>query len=770
VALTARQSSLLRFVLLFTLVAALVFRASRPPSAASANAPATEFSADRAMRHVKVIAERPHPIGSADAARVRAYVIAELAVLHIPTEVQEATGVGTRYQVAGRVHNVIARLPGTTPGGPAVFLMAHTDGVPAGPAASDDGSGTAVLLETLRALRAGKPLAHDVIALFTDGEEAGLLGAAAFVREHRWAKDVAATLNFEARGTTGRAYMFETGPGNLDIVRALRAAPDVSATSLMVTVYRTLPNDTDLSEMALLGKPALNFAYADGVERYHTTRDNVAELNTGSIQHEGAQALAVTRILANGTLPRPVTGDAVFFDFPVFGVVLYPEGAALPLAILSAVLVVITLVVLRRRERRWLRDPILGILATVIAMALGGGVAYLAGLGITRMHNALGGTPGFSSVYAIAIALLALTTTAACWALVRRWGSAAGILAGTLVVWLMLTLLVTWKAPGASFLFLWPLLFATIAALLPRRADAITSISPWVSTFVATALLVPITYSIGLVLLGLTTGGGVVMGVLIPLLALLIAPTFDSIVGARRWRATLSVLAATVVFFVVGAATVRNTIDHPVPSLLVYAADADANDAWLVTPEALAKPGSWSASALGPTSMLMMAKGKPATGTPPRWLARLFGRDLPTVVRSVPRIPLVAPTVTVTADSTTVAGRRLSLHIVSAPGTQEIAMRADSGVVLTAAVDGRIVDTARYRRKTPQWVLSYAAPPDSGFTLELTMPSGAKPALELTAQSAGIAPLPGVVIPPRPANVVPAQTGDVTMIYKRFTF
>jgi Zn-dependent M28 family amino/carboxypeptidase len=91
-----------------------------------------------------------------------------------------------------------------------VLLVAHYDGVGAGPAASDDGAGSAALLETMRALRARKqPLAHDIMVLFTDGEEAGLLGAAAFVREHPWAKDVAVILNFEARGTSGRSFMFE---------------------------------------------------------------------------------------------------------------------------------------------------------------------------------------------------------------------------------------------------------------------------------------------------------------------------------------------------------------------------------------------------------------------------------------------------------------------------------------------------------------------------------------------------------------------------------
>jgi hypothetical protein len=766
----ARLTPLIRLLILFALVAALVVRASRPPGAVPASAPETAFSAERAMRHVKEIAQRPHPIGSPDAARVRAYVLAQLTALGVPTEVQDATGVGTRYQVAGRVHNLVARLGGTKRGGPAVLLMAHTDGVPAGPAASDDGSGTATLLETLRALRAGPPLEHDVIAVFTDGEEAGLLGAAAFVREHRFAKDVAATLNFDARGTTGRAFMFETGPGDLDIVRFYRGAPNVNGTSLMVTVYRTLPNDTDLSEVAILGRPALNFAFADGVERYHTTQDNIAQINPGSIQHEGGQALAITRALANGPLPRPVTGDAVFFDFPVLGLVLYPEGAAIPLAVLSAILVVIAVIAVRRREGHWIRDLILGALATVIAIALSGGAAYLAGVMMTRVHASLGGTPAFSGVYALAITLLALTLAAACWSLVRRWGSAAGTHVGALIVWAILTLYVSWKAPGASFFLLWPLVAASIASLLEQRRDWAAAASLWIATIIALCLLVPIIHSIGVVLLGLTGGGGVVMGVLIPLLVLLLAPQFEAIVGARRWRTTLGVLAATILLFVVGAITVRNTADHPVPSVLVYAADADAGDAWLVEPASLEKRSAWSASALGASPQFMTPGEHLASSGPPPWLTDVFGAEMRVAVHGAPRIPLTAPVATVIADSTTAAGRRLSLRIVTAPGTLNVDMRAVSGAVLAASIDGRAIDTTRYRHKTPRWTLSYVAPADTGFTLGLTMPRGGKVTLEIGAQSAGLPSLTGVTIPPRPENVVPVQSGDQTDVYRRVSF
>ncbi len=60
------------------------------------------------------------------------------------------------------------------------------------------------------AVRAGPPLKTDVIFLFTDGEEEGMLGASAFVAEHSWARDVRVAANFEARGNAGESELFET--------------------------------------------------------------------------------------------------------------------------------------------------------------------------------------------------------------------------------------------------------------------------------------------------------------------------------------------------------------------------------------------------------------------------------------------------------------------------------------------------------------------------------------------------------------------------------
>ena len=163
-----------------------------PP--AGLDAPAGEFSAARAQEHLRAVAMEPHPIGTKANHAVRDYLLTELREMGLEAQLQKATvlrsrGAGQRL-VGGTVENVLARLPGSSPSAAkhqAVLLTSHYDSVPWSPGAGDDGSGVAAMLETLRALTAGPPLGHDVLFLFSDGEEVGLLGAQAFVDQHPWA-------------------------------------------------------------------------------------------------------------------------------------------------------------------------------------------------------------------------------------------------------------------------------------------------------------------------------------------------------------------------------------------------------------------------------------------------------------------------------------------------------------------------------------------------------------------------------------------------------
>ena len=617
-----------------------------------------------------------------------------------------------------------------------------------------------------------------MILLFTDGEEAGLLGAAAFVREHPWAKDVGVTLNFEARGTTGRAFMFETGAGNLDVARVLREVPDVSATSLSVTVYRTLPNDTDLSELHALERPALNFAFANGVERYHTTRDNAAHLDPGSVQHEGTQALTLARLFGDGPLPRPRTGDAIFFDMPFVGLVVYPETWAVPLAIATAILVIGVLASLRGYGGRPVRGVVLGVVGTLGATVVGGVVAIAAGMALLAFHGAIrgGGAPAWRGIYSSAVGLLTFSIAGGSWALVRRWAGTREAHAGALVVWTLLSLFVAFVLPGVSFLLVWPLAFTSIASIVRARgaASGAASIALWATTLVSAAIVVPIAFDIGVVLLGVVGAGGVAVALLVALVSWLLAPHYDTLAASAQWVPWLTAAALALALFVIGAATVRFDEEHPAPSLLVYALDADSPNAWLSTPAPLARAESWGALALGSAARLVRRTGDQHAGSasavqaPPEWLARVLGREIPTLAARVPRVPRGAPELTVLADSSIGSTRHLTFRIKTAPGTLSVGIRSVGAPVVSASVNGRMIDTSRFRTRVVPWALSYTAPPDSsGLTIALVMPSTGNAAFEVAAWSAGLPELTGIHIPPRPGYVVPVQTGNGTVVFRR---
>ena len=94
--------------------------------------------------------------------------------------------------------------------------------------------------------RAAPP--HPIILLVTDGEEAGLLGALLFVREHPLAKHVSAAVNMDSRGVSGASLMFETGTANISLMHLYAAAARRPVTnSLFYVVYKALPNDTDFT-------------------------------------------------------------------------------------------------------------------------------------------------------------------------------------------------------------------------------------------------------------------------------------------------------------------------------------------------------------------------------------------------------------------------------------------------------------------------------------------------------------------------------------------
>ena len=445
-----------------------VFGQSRP-DALGLDAPLTQFSAARADAVLgRVLGDQaPHPSGSAAAQAVRGRILGELAAMGVQARTQ--TGMSCYSQKrwdnipCGTVTNIIA---GVSPGaGKQILLMAHSDSVAAGPGAGDDGAGVAILLETIRALKARGiegGATHPVIAVFTDGEEAGMVGASLYLRDPLRRAKVGAVINVEARGNQGPSYLFQTSAGNGKLIGLYAARVKQYATSSLYSeIYKIMPNDTDLTPMLATGAPAYNFAFVGNVAHYHTPLDRRENIDPRSLQQQGDAALELAEALAHAD-PESLNGfDAIYLDVLGRWLPRFPVGWALLLSI-AAFAAIALAGFLTRRGRRTLPPPLLPALLSPVLLVVGClGIGYLLhGLAAWISGHA---DPSFAhpvwlrlslafGVFAMALLAARGAAAIACW----LWFAALAIACALL-------------APGLTPYFLFPALVAVPLLLVTVR-------------------------------------------------------------------------------------------------------------------------------------------------------------------------------------------------------------------------------------------------------------------------------------------------------------
>ncbi|MGI9381860.1 MAG: M20/M25/M40 family metallo-hydrolase [Methyloligellaceae bacterium] len=512
-----RLLSLLGVFLVLVVAPLLAILALTPPAPVPATADKAVFSAERAMRHVEAIAQAPRPVGSAAHIQARRHLIAELTHLGLTPEIQSAPIGPAGGAAERRLYNVMVRLRGAKSSG-AVLLMAHYDSVSFGPGASDDGAAVAALLEALRALTAGEPLRNDIIVLFTDAEEAlllagtktTLLGAKAFAASHPWMADVALVLNFEARGSSGPAIMFETSRASHALIAELaRALPRPVASSLAPTIYDLLPNDTDFTVFKQAGKPGFNFAFIDGYGAYHTKHDTIANLDRRSLQHHGSTALALARHFGGldlRGLGEGAEAGAVYFDLLGRVLVHYPVAWAQGFAVATLLAFVGVFVVGLRRGRLGLRGVVLGTVYVIGSTLLLAVAVWL----MLRGLAAVWGPPIFQSLLTtgpspkeIWVVMGLWTLTAAVFISVTAWKpwrlKVADLAAAAVFVLILTLVAIGFLLPGASYLLQWPAAFA-LASLIWTAGGILWLVLPAVPVVLIAA---PALYLMFLALLGM---------------------------------------------------------------------------------------------------------------------------------------------------------------------------------------------------------------------------------------------------------------------------
>ncbi len=762
---------------LLILATALAAWSGTPPAAVGGNAPATAFSATRAMATVRLVSQAPHPIGSPQAAAVRAGLTARLRAMGLV--VRPLAGVGAAVSVrgrggsarAGRIETLVATLPGADPALPAMAIMAHTDSVPDSFGAADDGAGLAVALETARAVAAGPKPVRDVLLILTDGEEAGLLGARAFFAEPGRAARVGAIVNIDARGTSGLGAMFETGPGSGGLVTLYRArATHRFAHSAATFLYRRLPNSTDLTAAAGHDVPALNFAFLDGEFDYHTPRDRPASLDPRTLQSLGDQVLPVVRAVADRAALPPRGEDGVFGDAPAIVAIRYPAWVGWPLLALAAALAGwgvrgaspggsaraaaamawagLAAALLagigygltgvggdwgehhRIMARFGRYEAALGLAALACVLAAG---AALRGGGMRRLLALaclagglvavlLGRAPGATAIVAAGAALLAAVAFA---------GPSRGreMRAGALGLGLVVAVFLQLAAPPLTPLVLWPTLAAAIMAAVARARPE----DRWIGAAVA---LPPLAYTLAfghavLLALGVPTPEAVALFATVGFL--LVAP----LVGRAGWPAGGAAIVAGVLLlsFRWAPATER----HPILSQLWGIVDADGRN-WRVS--ALERPGGWTRAALGGGGAIGRAT-MPVVDADPLWRAPARTATLP------------HPTIALARD-----GAATTLTVTPASGGRELRLllRIDRPLA-AASVAG--VALPRFAAAAGEWRLRWHSAGEP-----VTLRFRASPGTRLTVEAAEVTEH-RLALPPRPADVAPWLGSDRIIVLAR---
>ncbi len=559
------------------------------------------FSTSRALTHIKSLTSAPHFAGNDAHKKAQQYLINALKNLGTSPKIQKGIAVGKTGTVS-HVENIIARIKGSGDG-KALLLVAHYDSNPhASYGASDDASGIATILESVRAFLHTTPIPkNDLIILFSDGEEFGLHGAQLFVDEHPWIKDIGLALNFEARGSGGPSFMLvETTTKNSQLIKEFSKAdvPYPVTNSLAYSIYKLMPNDTDLTIFRKQGKiNGLNFAFIDDHYDYHTANDTWERLDLNTLKHQGSYLMTLLPHFATIPLDNfESSEDLIYFNMPFLKIISYPFSWSFPLLGLATLIFIILLFYGLRENRLKSLQMARGFIPLTISLIISSGSTFLMWKFLQYLYphyaEILQDFPYNGHNYIITFVFWSI---AVCfWTYHRFTKNQNGIdfFIAPLFLWLLITAASAIFLPGAGYLvlifyfgllslFLWirqekPLGYLLVLLGLP----AIFILTPFIKDF-------PI--ALGLKVLFLSS-----------LLTVLLFAVMQPIFHFYPKKKIFGYIAAFIAFIFLGKAHIQSsfTVERKKPNSLVYVADITTKKAIWATYDQLLDP--WTENYIKP--------------------------------------------------------------------------------------------------------------------------------------------------------------------------
>jgi hypothetical protein len=703
------------------------------------------FSEDNARAHIEVLAGTigSRPVGTEANARARAYVIDQLRLYGYEVRVQEADGRRPEFGRTARVANIIGVLPGKR--SEAVGLVSHYDSAPDSPGAADDGVGVAVSLEAARVLAARADRMWSVLVLVTDGEEAGLMGAAALVNDQEVSRRLQTYINVEAAGSGGPAMLFEAGPANAWVVGPwARRAPHPRGASFGVEVYRRLPNDTDFTILGRQGVPGLNFALVGDGYTYHTARDIPERVSGNTVREVGENVVAIAGALDAMDITQRTTASALYFDIGGVTALAYSGivGWVISgLALLGGVLAATKMVRAAVNAGGVLRS-----LVTAAWSFVGFALSAIAMAGATwalrearEVYHPWYARPDrlFALLIAVGVTVAWTVSRAGRWLPGRIHGPRDPLVtwAVTLPVWIVLATAMLWLGPAAAYLWTIPLLTASVVLLLVPATNrpALRGASVVVLAMAATLWLRNI---VDLLRFATAVFGRLpvvtpfyVYAAIVVAAAIVIAPPFIAAVAATKPVVRPSFVTAMCLLAVASAAG------------FAYAAPAYTHDQpQRRTVRALQETGTggatWEVAALEPG--LDLAPGAPggwSLQTSPARASVPWGRlPHPFVFRTAgPALGPAPLEITEFTLQPVAAGTELTVSAVPHHPGVAVAFVLPQGVVpARTSLPGAL--------RLGQWTATYVAPPADGITWHASFPAASSaqvPAMRVVVTESG---------------------------------
>jgi MFS family permease len=747
------------------------------PSPVGEDAPASQFSALRALRHLRIIAHEPHPPGTPAHRLTGDYLLKTLADIGLECQVQETTTVNTLWGApypCGKARNILARLPGEI-STPKILISAHYDSVPGSPGATDNGTAVAALLETARALKSGPTLHNDIIFLFVDGEEVGLLGSQSFVEKHPWAKEIGLVINLDARGTRGPVLMYETSQGNHRLIKEFKkAVPYPVATSFSYEVSKRLPNYTDFNIFKNTGWPGLNFALVGNLVHYHTALDNLANFDPKVLQHQGSYALGLLRHFGNLDLSHLKEINAVnstYFNPFRASLWSYSERWTLPLTLLAVFEYAVSVQVgLANNFLNWLNLG-LGFLIFLVGVAAVGAVTYCSQVLIRRLHPQYklhkSGDTYNSRLYLLAFLFLGLAVGGSIYGWFAGNTNGFNLWAGVLLGWLIGLIVLSRFLPSAGYLVTWPLL-SNLTGLIFLFVVNKLEAGPAVSLLIYAIFMLPALLLLAPIIalffdvLGLRLAFLVML--MVEFVTGLLAPFTILLTGPANWPLTIILLVAALGCFCAGSLSGSFNERRRQPNNIFYALDADSGEAVWGSPDP--SPDEWTAQFLG----------KEATLKPfPEYFISSRLMKLKTLQAAAPRAELPGPELEILEDTLAGEERNLHLRICSARKAPVLSLFLATGAnpeLLQAELNGTILTNPPGQKPVERWGLRCWPLPEEGFELRLRVKNNAPLTLTLADQSFGLPGFASFPFHPRPDHMMPpAYQGfiaDSTLVKKTY--